>query len=265
LAGATTAMTDLLFIHNWDKWQTYRRDRPQGPWIKAHRSLLQDRKWIHLTDEQRGQLFSIWLLAANDGGSIPNDPAYIKLVCCLRSEPDLNLFIERGFLDNQVAPLRRQLDALEESREELEIEKREKGADAPTFAKEFNKSFWPKYPHKTGKPKALAAYLKARTKATLEEILAGLDRYILSKPVDRPWLNPATFLNQERWLDQPAEVASGGARRNGSGWYIKPDTAEWDAWAKYGRKHCVGDIIYGMKIAEEKGTEFHVKDRWPPR
>jgi len=72
-------------------------------------------------------------------------------------------------------------------------------------------------------------------------------------------------LNQERWLDQPAEVASGGARRNGSGWYIKPETAEWDAWKRYGIKHSVGDIIYGMKVAEQEGKEFHVKDRWPPR
>jgi len=36
------------------------------------------------------------------------------------------------------------------------------------------------------------------------DLLAGLDAYIKNKPIDRDWLNPATFINQERWKDQPA-------------------------------------------------------------
>jgi len=69
-------------------------------------------------------------------------------------------------------------------------------------------AFWAKYPNKTGKPKALAAYRSALKRATADEIAAGLDRYIASKPEDRQWLNPATFLNQDRWADEPATVIS---------------------------------------------------------
>ncbi len=42
--------------------------------------------------------------------------------------------------------------------------------------------------------------------------MAGLDRYIRTKPADRAWLNPETFINQERWTDQPATIQG---HRNG--------------------------------------------------
>jgi hypothetical protein len=36
--------------------------------------------------------------------------------------------------------------------------------------------------------------------------MVGLRNYIRDKPPDRSWLNPATFLNQQRFLDAPAPV-----------------------------------------------------------
>jgi len=71
---------------------------------------------------------------------------------------------------------------------------------------EFHETFWPAFPNKVGKPKALTAFLKARKKDSLEDIMVGLQRYVTGKPPDRAWLNPTTFLNQERWNDQPAPV-----------------------------------------------------------
>ncbi|TBY41617.1 hypothetical protein E0H54_30990 [Rhizobium leguminosarum bv. viciae] len=52
---------------------------------------------------------------------------------------------------------------------------------------------------------ALASFLKARSKADLETIMAGLRAYS-AKTDDRPWCNPATWLNQDRWNDAPAVV-----------------------------------------------------------
>jgi len=74
---------------------------------------------------------------------------------------------------------------------------------------EFHETFWAEYPHKVGKPKALNAFLKARSRESLKNIMNGLHRYIESKPTDRSWLNPVTFLNQERWNDQPAPIQKG--------------------------------------------------------
>ena len=69
----------------------------------------------------------------------------------------------------------------------------------PRFARWFDR-----YPERVGKGAAEAAFLKALKKgATEEELIAGVERYEQTKPPDRPWCNPATWLNQERWLDEP--------------------------------------------------------------
>lgn len=75
------------------------------------------------------------------------------------------------------------------------------------FEQEFHETFWPTYPHKVGKPRALKSFLRARKTDGLENIMAGLERYVSGKPPDRQWLNPETFLNQERWNDQPAATS----------------------------------------------------------
>jgi hypothetical protein len=68
--------------------------------------------------------------------------------------------------------------------------------------------FWNAYPNKVGKSVAKKSFVKImRTgSATFEQIMDGLSAYKKIKPADRHWLNPATFLNQARWEDQPASV-----------------------------------------------------------
>jgi hypothetical protein len=96
------------------------------------------------------------------------------------------------------------------SNSEIEPQEENKKRATSALSAEFDTTFWPAFPNKTGKPKALSAFLAARRKAELTAIMAGLRRYVASKPPDRPWLNPATFLNQERWDDQPAFTARAG-------------------------------------------------------
>ena len=57
----------------WEKWQSYRSDRGQPPWIKIHRRIMRNHDWADMTDAQRGQLVSIWLLAADKNKDI-RDP-----------------------------------------------------------------------------------------------------------------------------------------------------------------------------------------------
>lgn len=73
---------------------------------------------------------------------------------------------------------------------------------------EFDAEFWPRYPNKVGKSPAMAAFIAARRKAPLAAILGGLERYKATIPDGRQWLNPATFLNQERWNDEPAPATA---------------------------------------------------------
>lgn len=110
---------NTLRVRNWAVWQSYRSDRGQPPWIKLHRCVMRNPEWVGLTDAQRGQLVAIWLLAADQDGVIPASRAVLRKLCYLDSEPDLELFVNQGFLegDASVAPPRRQSDATEEETE----------------------------------------------------------------------------------------------------------------------------------------------------
>lgn len=91
-------MGDWLKVSNWDKWQTYRKDRGQPPWIKVHRRILRNLEWVSLSDAERGQLLAIWLLAADHNGVIPASPEMVQRLCFMSSPPNLNKFIELGLL-----------------------------------------------------------------------------------------------------------------------------------------------------------------------
>ena len=89
---------------------------------------------------------------------------------------------------------------------DFQSEKRER---ARALAVEFENQFWPTWPNKVGKPAAAKSFLVARLAGVdLGAIIAGVERYIRDKPPDRPWLNPATFLNQRRFEDSPAAVTA---------------------------------------------------------
>ena len=91
---------DYLKISNWEKWQTYRSDRGQPPWIKIHRRVMRNPEWVSLSDAERGQLLSIWLLAADHDGTIPSDPKVIQRLCIMETIPNINKFTDLGFIEN---------------------------------------------------------------------------------------------------------------------------------------------------------------------
>lgn len=106
---------------------------------------------------------------------------------------------------------------------------------------EFETVFWSAYPHRVDKPDALKAFLKARQggkvrgkperKPTdLATIVAGLERYKAGKPADHHWMNPSTFLNQERYSDEPGEEPA-GRHHNGNGHSRDPKAAIFRALA----------------------------------
>lgn len=65
--------------------------------------------------------------------------------------------------------------------------------------------FWTIYPHKVAKATAKKSFMAARKKVLFADLMDGLRRYIASKPSDREWCHAATWLNGERWADQPSE------------------------------------------------------------
>ena len=130
-------------IANWDRWQTYRADRGQPPWIKLHRKVLRNPDWISLTDAQRGQLVTLWMLAADNNGvietpggasfceDVPNVAKYLSELGHMKPETcHLQVLIDHGFIEKwrqrgvNVASRRRQHDATEVE-VEVEVEKRQ--------------------------------------------------------------------------------------------------------------------------------------------
>lgn len=86
-----------ISVRNWDKHQHYRDRNP--PWIKLHRELLTSHTWAGADDASRALAIAIMLLAAANGNRIPADPAYIKRVAYLNSEPDFSFLIKSEFID----------------------------------------------------------------------------------------------------------------------------------------------------------------------
>lgn len=85
-----------------------------------------------------------------------------------------------------------------------ESKKETRAMRASLLNPEFDE-WWEGYQHKVGKSDALRAYRKARSSVEASTLLEGVKRYIAAKPPDRPWLNPATWLNGQHWLDVPAD------------------------------------------------------------
>jgi len=62
--------------------------------------------------------------------------------------------------------------------------------------------FWARYPRKVGKLDALKAYTKARSIATAEEILSGVEQFLQHLPEEMQFVpHAATWLNKGRWMD----------------------------------------------------------------
>lgn len=77
------------------------------------------------------------------------------------------------------------------------------------WPKDYRDRFWSVYPNKVGKGDALAKLDRIRKgrRVSFDKLMSGLDAYIASKPPDRQWCNPATWLNQGRWDDEPSIAA----------------------------------------------------------
>lgn len=104
---------------------------------------------------------------------------------------------------------------------------------ARPFAAAFEQ-FWQAFPNKVGKRDAQKAFEKVikSGSVTIEKMAAGLHAYV-NKTDDRPWCNPATWLNQGRWDDQPAEVSSNGKSLLAAASRLEQQLARGDDYAAH--------------------------------
>lgn len=74
------------------------------------------------------------------------------------------------------------------------------------WPRDYRDQFWNAYPYKQAKKTALEVLdrIRAADKTPFQEILDGIETYRRTKPPDRDWMLPTTFLRNERWNDEPS-------------------------------------------------------------
>ena len=224
-----------LKVVNWERWQSYRSDRGQPPWIKLWRAVLRNPEWISLDDAQRGQLVQIWLLAADKEGTIEAPEgvelsAFIRRVCCMESDPDLQLLESLRFIksrvtptrrqgDAKVTPTRRQPDANVASQSRVVKRREDKSREEPPLPPvgesvypDFFIAFWNSYPkgrkgRRVGKLAALKAWKKLKpspdlSKRIIKAIHHQSENGHFQGDNGKDFVPlPSTWLNQGRWDD----------------------------------------------------------------
>ncbi len=216
-----------LRVKNWEKFQHYKHRDP--PWIKLHRGLLNDREWYALGGESAKTLVMLWLIASERDGTLP---AISDIAFRLRmAEEQIASVISRlsHWLVQDASTMLADRLPVAAPETETETEKKEdaslrslaffseesflssvaKEKKEPIERGDFGE-FWRVYPHKVGKTAALKAFKNAMKSVAFEQLMVGLHAYV-NKTDDRPWCNPATWLNQGRWDDKPA--AGNGTRQ----------------------------------------------------
>ena len=106
------------------------------------------------------------------------------------------------------------------------------------YIKEFD-NFWQSYPKKADKRVAEKAFIKARERATLDTILAGVVCY-RDDPNRKPEFtkNPATWLNADAWQN---EALAAPAPTNDWGKPLRPPAELPDARAWVKAMHAIGE------------------------
>jgi len=173
-------------VANWEKWQTFRKDRGTPPWIKVYRNLLSNEQWVSLSDKEKGHLVSIWILAADKNGILSDDPSMIQRMCMLDSKPNINKFIDLGFLvvtrlplDNQELNLCHSIDAPEKRRvEKSRVEKSRVDRVRHHFLSKYKDKVGKEYLWSWGKDSTLLKGILSLL--TEEEVLSLIDKFFSS-------------------------------------------------------------------------------------
>ncbi len=92
-------MSEQKFIRvvNWERFQHYKHRNP--PWIKLYVEMLSSRTWVTLDDSNRVLAFAVLMLAARHENKIPLDPAYIRRVAYLNTDPNFAGLLETNFVE----------------------------------------------------------------------------------------------------------------------------------------------------------------------
>jgi uncharacterized phage protein (TIGR02220 family) len=199
-----------LRVKNWEEFQHYKDRNP--PWIKLHRTLLDDYEFSCLQDASKAHLMLIWLFASQKNGSIPEDPAFLKKKLGLEKEPNLNLFIDHGLL----IPEQDASNTLADGKQDAPLEesykasqKQQRREEAVQLIEFLNSKAGRNYDAKGKNLEFVLARL--RDGATVEDcraVIAKKCREWLGDPKMNTYLRPETLFNDTKFASYKGELAA---------------------------------------------------------
>ncbi len=204
----------------WRDFQHYKDRNP--PWIRLHKSLLDNYEFQCLPVASRALAPMLWLLASDFVDGVI-DATASKLAFRLRmSEPDvvaaLKPLIDNGFFcvaDGVLA------ECKQGAVPETETEALQKEKPSPSAPDGFE-DFWNAYPRKVGKLAALKAFAKQKppTAQTLRAIKTQSASEAWRKDGGQFIPHPSTWLNEGRWQDEGVSLPAPPVSQS-SGWLEK--------------------------------------------
>jgi len=209
----------IVTIKNWTRFQHYKARRP--PWIKLHRSLLDDRAFAELSDYASKLLIQLWLIGSeSNDGTIKGDIEDIAFRVHRDSTdvlPALQELALRGFIqmgtDDASNVLAECLQVAPESAPEGEgeTEKKQTRRKRRVYPSEFE-VVWNL--HRRGpKAKAHEEWRRAVGEViTQEELVKALRGYVATLTPDFQGVHLWRYIRDARW--EEAHEVPGALKRN---------------------------------------------------
>jgi hypothetical protein len=132
----------MLRVRNFEKFQHYRNRRP--PWIKLHRSVLEDYHFRRLHDASKAHAMLLWVVASGCDNALHDDVEWLSALIGAITPIDIDALVSAGFLERydadkrkpraskMLAPRKQNADSEGEGEGEGETEKRTTAADPQT-------------------------------------------------------------------------------------------------------------------------------------
>lgn len=200
----------MIRIKDWSKYQSYKDRRP--PWIRFHRTILDDYTFQSMSADGRALLPMLWLLACEDedptSGLIKASEEEIVFRLRMTKKTLSAALMELqgvGFVAciNSVTDHIRNRNQTVPPETEAETETETETKIIFNFGEWYNL-----YPIKKGREKAIKSYHRViKNKAvTHKELMEGLQRNledIKQNKTEKKFIkHPATWLNQGCWADE---------------------------------------------------------------
>ena len=183
-------------IKNWENFQHYKSGRGAPPWIKLYRGLLNDKEW-HLLDASAAKfLVSVWILAAEYDGMLPDiETIAFRLRCDSKVIAKHIKACSHWIIadsDAMLATCYQSATPETETETYTETEKEIDGFD----------EFWSIYEKKGNKMQAQKSWKKLKPSIELQlEIYAQARLYVQSTPDKQFRKDASTWLNNHCWND----------------------------------------------------------------